>query len=238
MATRPLEAYGAPSPDALVRQHGKLVRAVAWHVHGRARDAVEIEDLIQIGMVALVEASRTYVDRGEASFGTYATMRVRGAMIDELRRRATIGRGAMRLKRDIGRARAEVERENARPADDAEVAARLGMTVAALHDAVATTASARHESLDDAYSDHSIWFAAPDPDAFDELARRRVAVALTLAIDKLPKREATVLQLYFTEELNLEEIGAVLGVGAARVCQIKKAALDKLRGDMAAFADG
>lgn len=87
------------------------------------------------------------------------------------------------------------------------------------------------------YSDHNDWFASEEPDAHEILARDRMQKAIAAVVKTLPEREATVLQLYFVEELNLEEIGQVLGVGAARVCQIKKAALDKLRGKLGGWQE-
>lgn len=96
-------------------------------------------------------------------------------------------------------------------------------------EATGVDAGSRHESLDEVYSEHSMWFAADQPDAFDDAAREELRDALVAQIGNLPEREALVLQLHFVEELNLDEIGAVLDVGAARVCQIRKAALGKLR---------
>ena len=221
-----------PAAEALIAAHHKLVRKLAWHVHSRLSSAIEVEDLIQIGTIALIEAARGFEDRGEASFATYATMRVRGAMIDALRRAATMVRSAIRRRREFGAARAALEGQLGRPATDAEMAARLEMTIEAFRAAAETTTAARHESIDDVYSDHSGWFADPDPDAFDRLASSGLRTAVSAAVADLPHREALVLQLYFVEELNLDEIGATLGVGAARICQIKKAALTKVRAQL------
>ena len=109
------------------------------------------------------------------------------------------------------------------------MANELGLSAGAYRAIVDAAAGARHESLDEVYSEHSMWFAADLPDAFDDAAREELRSALTAQIGNLPEREALVLQLYFVEEMNLDEIGAVLDVGAARVCQIKKSALGKLR---------
>src|SRR5215212_4128672 len=102
-----------PSPDALVRAHMPLVRKIAWHVHGRVSSAIDIEDLCQIGMVALVEAANSYEDRGHA-FSTYASMRIRGNMIDHLRRQATICRSAMVKRRQLTKARTDFEKAHGR----------------------------------------------------------------------------------------------------------------------------
>lgn len=221
--------------DALVTAHLGLVRKLAWHVHSRVSSAIDVEDLVQIGTIALIEAARSFEDRGQASFATYATMRVRGGMIDALRKSATMVRSAMRRRREFGLVRSALEGQLGRPATDAEMATRLGLGVDAYRAAAESTAGVRHESIDDVYSDHSAWFADGDPDAFDSLAHHGLKAAVSAAISALPAREALVLQLYFVEELNLDEIGATLNVGAARVCQIKKAALAKVRAQLAGW---
>lgn len=216
-------------PERLISSHLALVRRIAWHVHARVSTAIDVEDLVQIGMVALIEAARGFEDRGQAAFATYASVRVRGAMIDQLRKGATLVRSAMRRKREWAVVRARLEGQLGRTATDAEMAAALELPVADYRSAMAQTQAVNIESLDDAYSDHSDWFASEDPDAFSVLESERRRAAIAAAIAELPEREAQVLQLYFVEELNLEEIGQVLGVGAARVCQIKKAALTRMR---------
>ncbi len=218
-----------PAAHRLIAAHRNLVRKIAWHVHGRARGSVEIDDLVQIGMLALVESAGTFVERGEAAFSTYASLRVKGAMIDHLRRMATIGRGAMQSARRLRETAAELAHVMGRDPTSDEMATRLGLSAGAYRATVDAAAGSRHESLDDVYSEHSMWFAADQPDAFDDAARDELRCALSANIAQLPEREALVLQLYFVEELNLDEIGAVLDVGAARVCQIKKAALGRLR---------
>jgi hypothetical protein len=112
------------------------------------------------------------------------------------------------------------------------MAEKLEITIEAYRSAMAATQATHTESIDDVYSDHSDWFADNTPDAYDQLESKSMHKAISAAVGTLPEREAMVLQLYFVEELNLEEIGQVLGVGAARVCQIKKTALGKLRGKL------
>jgi RNA polymerase sigma factor for flagellar operon FliA len=217
---------------SLVSAHMPLVRKIAWHVHGRVSNAIDIEDLVQIGMVALVEAANGYEDRGHA-FSTYAGMRVRGAMIDHLRRHATQARSGMAKRKEIAKVRAEIEAKLGRAASEAEMAQAMGLDATSFREMADAAESVRHESLDEVYSDQSMWFADIEEGADAQLDRGRLGEALAEHIAQLPEREAMVLQLYFVEELNLEEIGQVLDIGAARVCQIKKSALDKLRGKLA-----
>ncbi|MHA6767981.1 sigma-70 family RNA polymerase sigma factor [Sphingobium ummariense] len=218
----------ANSPEQLARRYMPLVRKIAWHVHGRVSSAIEIEDLLQIGMVALVEAANSFEDRG-LGFASYAQMRVRGAMIDYLRRQATLCRSAMTKRKELMATRARLEQRLGRAPLEAEMAADMGMEASAYRELADSTEMVQHSSMDEVYSDQSMWFADVEDRADDIMERESLKAALAKCIGDLPQREALVLQLYFVEELNLEEIGATLDIGAARVCQIKKAALDKLR---------
>lgn len=225
--------YGrtGPAPDmaALARKHMPLVRRLAWHVHGSMSSAVEVEDLIQIGLVALVEAAGSFEDRGQVSFEHYLVTRVRGSMIDALRRQATLTRGAMRRRRAYNNTIAMLTGELGHAPSEAAIAERLGVSIEKLRLEYATAEPVRFEAIDEVYADDKPWFASDDPDAFEQLAEADLREALIAAITGLPEREAQVIQLYYVEELNLEEIGLVLGVGAARICQIKKSAHDRLK---------
>ena len=221
-----------PDPAALCRAHMPLVRKIAWHVHGRVSSAIEVEDLLQIGMVALVEAANSFEDRGHG-FASYAQLRVRGAMIDHLRRHATICRSAMSRRKTIQAARRTLEQQQGRAPSESEVAAHMGLDAAAYRELADGTDMAQHTSIDEVYSDQSMWFADVGERADEALERESLKRTIAGCISELPQREAMVLQLYFVEEMNLEEIGQTLDIGAARVCQIKKAALDKLRGKLA-----
>ncbi|MBH1991392.1 MAG: FliA/WhiG family RNA polymerase sigma factor [Sphingomonadaceae bacterium] len=223
--------YGKPgenSPERLARQYMPLVRKIAWHVHGRVSTAIEVEDLLQIGMVALVEAANSFEDRG-LGFAAYAQLRVRGAMIDHLRRQATICRSAMAKRKQLGACRNQLEQKLGRLPTEAEMSTELGLEPAAYREIADSVEMVQHTSMDEVYSDQSMWFADVEDRADDILERESLKKALAACIGELPQREALVLQLYFVEELNLEEIGQTLDIGAARVCQIKKAALEKLR---------
>lgn len=237
-ATQPNLTYGRKpkraNQEELVRAHMQLVRKIAWHVHGRVSSAIDVEDLIQIGMIALVEAANGYEDRGHA-FSTYASMRVRGAMIDHLRRHAAMTRSAMTKRRELLKAKATFEKTHGRSPGESELAQAMGLDGAAFRALLDDSAATYQESIDEVYSDQSMWFADVEESADQALEREELAEALAEHIADLPEREAMVLQFYFVEEMNLEEIGQTLGIGAARVCQIKKAALDKLRGSLKAW---
>ncbi len=194
--------------QSLVEQNLHIVRKLAWHVSARASNAIELEDLMQIGLVALVEASRVYEDQGYA-FSTYASTRVKGAMLDALRRTAKQPRSASATRRQLEAARKEIEGETGAAATPEQVAEFLGITLAELR------------QREDA--------SMPVNEVETLLDDQRTRHMLGAAIATLGEREQMVLQLYFREELNLEEIGQVLGVSAARVCQVKAAALKSLK---------
>ena len=232
----PLTYSAAPrrERDALVRQHLPLVRRIAWHVHGSMSTIVEVEDLVQVGLVALVEAAGAFEDRGAVTFKQYAATRLRGAMIDELRRQATTTRGAMRRRRPDADAVRTLTQHRGRPPEDHMLATHLGVTPERLRAEYQSAEAVRFDSIDEVYADDLPWFADDGPDAFEQLADGQTRERLTAAIAALPEREAQVIQLYYVEELNLEEIGQVFGIGAARVCQIKAAAHARLKKAMRA----
>lgn len=227
---------GPQGPEALVRQHRELVRKIAWHVHSGVSTRIELEDLVQIGLVALVEAARTFEERG-AVFASYAAMRVRGAMIDQLRREALMSRSGMANRRRLATSRMRLESRLGRHASDVEMAEEVGLSPDEYHAMVASTHALEQESIDEVYADDQPWFIDLGERADSQIEREQLTGGMTAAIAELPEREAMVLQLYFVEELNLDEIGEVLKVGAARVCQIKKAALEKLRSRLEIFAE-
>jgi RNA polymerase sigma factor for flagellar operon FliA len=220
------------NPARLIEAHSALVRRIAWHVHSRMSTAIEVEDLIQIGLIALVEAAQNFEDRGLA-FAPYAKTRIRGAMVDALRRDARMGRAGMANRRYLAGIRARLEQEYMRSPSDAEMADAAQLEPSAYYAMAASTVPVGQESIDESYSDHDMWFADLTDSADTALEKAQLRDALVANLGRLSEREAMILQLYFVEELNLDEIGETLGVGAARVCQIKKAALDKMRTMMA-----
>jgi len=194
--------------DMLVRTHTRLVKTIARSIFTRVSTAIQIEDLEQIGLVALIRSARVFEMRGVAKFSTYASSRVFAAT-------------DRRLEAELGR-----------PVRDNEMANALGIAVADYRKAAAATAGTQYQSIEVSYSDTNTFFADPAPDAFVSLERDQMRAAVASTIGDLPKRWAMVLQLYFVEELGLAEIGEKLGVSAACVCQIKKRALEKVRAKM------
>lgn len=238
MPTAAYEANAGTSVAALVAEHQELVRRIAWHLSARLPDSVEVDDLVQSGQIGLIEAARHYKPEGGASFATYAGTRIRGAMLDELRRGDWMPRSVHRNGRAIARAVRAVEGRLGRAASENEIAAELGVSLAEYHGMADAAARGPLLSLDGLSADDEARPDIPDedsPDALEQLGASGFRKALAEAIDQLPERERQVMGLYYDESLNLKEIGAVLGVSESRVCQIHAQAVVRLRGRLTAW---
>ncbi|MGQ0621031.1 MAG: RNA polymerase sigma factor FliA [Panacagrimonas sp.] len=218
------------SPDAdLVMQHAPLVKRIAYHLAARLPASVDIDDLIQAGSIGLLEAARNYQgDRG-ATFETFAGIRIRGAMIDELRRGDWAPRSLHRKAREVEAAIRAIEQETGGEARDGEVAKRLGISLDEYHDSVAGAARCQVISADAWGEGEGMDLPAAGSQPDEEFTRAEFQQELTRAIDGLPEREKLVMSLYYERELNLKEIGKVLDVSESRVCQIHGQALVRLR---------
>jgi len=229
------------SADELVRRHAPLVRRIAYHLMGRLPPNVDVDDLVQAGMIGLLEAARHYASDRSASFETYAGIRIRGAMLDELRRSDWTPRSVHRKAREVAEVVRQIEHETGVDAGDAEVIRRLGITAMEYHQILADAASARLLSLtapDDAEGGPSLEVVDHDGLKPHERAEQEgMREALAGAIEGLPERERLVMSLYYEQELNLKEIGAVLGVTESRVCQIHGQALIRLRARMTGWRE-
>ncbi len=209
-----------------------LVRRVAHHLAARLPASVQIEDLVQSGMIGLIDASRQFHSGQGATFATYAGIRIRGAMIDELRRSDWTPRSVHRNSRRIAEAIHQVESREGRAARDTEIAAVLEVTIDDYHAMLQDTASAQTLGLEDLFSEDmepDRWFPGHDPEPSEQVEQERRRDALAQALAVLPEKERLVLSLYYDEELNLREIGAILGVTESRVSQIRSQALHRLR---------
>jgi RNA polymerase sigma factor for flagellar operon FliA len=217
------------------------VRRIALHLLTRLPPSVQLDDLTQAGMVGLLEAQRTYHDGLGASFETYAGIRIRGAMLDELRRYDWTPRSVHRKARAISEAIRSIEARTGRDARDAEVAAQLGLPLAEYHQVVQDALSCRVlsiEQLVDASGDGIFeTYLKEGGQPIDELARRGFAAALDDAVSSLPDRERLVVSLYYEDQKNLREIGAALGISESRVSQIQGQALLRLRARLAEWRD-
>jgi RNA polymerase sigma factor for flagellar operon FliA len=224
----------APDMDALVRKHADLVKRIAYHLAGRLPPQVEVEDLMQAGMMGLLEAAQNYSSGRGASFETYAGIRIRGAMLDALRKLDWAPRSVHRKARAAAQALREVEALRGSEANEIDVAAHMGVSLPEYQRIVQDTLGCQLLRLNDADGEDSaldrLPDAAPDPEASALDASLREAIIE--AIQALPERERLVLSLYYEQELNLKEIGAVLKVTESRVCQLHGQALLRLKAQL------
>ncbi|MGQ3058525.1 MAG: RNA polymerase sigma factor FliA [Nevskia sp.] len=244
-AMPPVKAYArtvaAADEARLVREHLELVKRIAWHLAARLPASVDVDDLVQAGVIGLIEAARHYCgDRG-ASFETYAGIRIRGAMVDELRRGDWAPRSVHRRMRDVSSAIRAIEQDSGREARDAEIAEKIGASLSEYHeivrDATQCQVLSMHAAGRDDDEDRDFEVADPGATPYDEIERAAFMTALTAAIGELPEREKLVMSLYYDDELNLREIGEVLDVTESRVCQLHGQALLRLRARLAEWRD-
>ena len=219
-------------PDALVETHAPLVKRIAYHLSARLPPSVMVDDLIQAGMLGLLDAARQYDPSQGASFETYATIRVRGAMLDELRRNDWAPKSVHRKARELADAIHRIEARTGRDARDQEVADELGISLEEYHQILHDAATCRifnfeeiglnDDALGDLLRDRS---AGPVENLQWEQLRRHLAEAVA----SLPERERLIVSLYYDGDFNLREVGAMLGVSESRISQLLSQAHLRLR---------
>jgi len=226
-------AQGALDREHLVTQYASLVKRIAYHLMAKLPASVVVDDLIQNGMIGLLDALGRYEEGLGAQFETYAVQRIRGSMLDGLRENDWLPRGLRREMRRIESAVQKLEHREGRPPTERELADSLGMSLA---DYQKLLLDARGHQLiyfedlgegDDDYLERNAAGLSPDPLAALEDASMRAH--LVRAIEALPERERLMMALYYEQDLNLREIGEVMGVTESRVCQLHTQAVARLR---------
>lgn len=227
-------AKGIIDTDAAIVQYAPLVKRIAYHLMAKLPASVQVDDVIQTGMIGLLDAINRYESSQGAQFETYAAQRIRGAMLDGLREADWLPRGLRRDLRRIEAAVSALEQRHGRHPTEHELAAALEMPLAEYQRMLQEARGHQLISLedfksddDDEYLDRHCGETQPDP--LEVLQDKRLRAALVKAIAELPDRERTVMGLYYERELNLREIGEVLGVGESRVCQLHSQAIVRLR---------
>lgn len=236
--------YGRAQYDAMVAQHAPLVRRLALRLNARLPANIELDDLIQAGMLGLFDAVKRYREIPTAQFETYATQRIRGAMLDELRSLDWIPRTVRDRARKVETAIHALEQRLGQAPSETEVAQELGVSLDQYHAMLQEAHGAQLLYFEDlAGGDTQLHPPTPesddplnaptDGDPLATLMAQGLREALVAAIDRLPEREKLLLSLYYEQGLNLKEIGLVLEVGEARVCQLRAQAVARLRASLA-----
>ncbi|MDD1621146.1 MAG: RNA polymerase sigma factor FliA [Methylococcaceae bacterium] len=234
-------AMQAHATNELVVKHAPLVKRIAYHLMGRLPDTVQLDDLVQSGMLGLLEAIKHY-DAGQgASFETYAGIRIRGAMLDELRRADWTPRSVHKKARMVAEAIREVENQLGRDAKDSEVAKHMGISIDEYNHILRDSLSCKTFSVEELILGEDgliegVYATTEQPEEL--LVQQDFQKALAEAIAELPDRERLVISLYYDEELNLREIGKVLEVSESRVSQICSHAMLRLRARLADWLEG
>lgn len=234
-------AKGQLDRNAMIKQYQPLVRKLANHMMAKLPANVQVDDLIQVGLLGLSDALTRYEATQGVQFETFATQRIRGAMLDELRENDWMSRGSRKSQKEIEQALRKLEHRLGRTPMESEIADELGMSLTdyqTLLGKVRGTQLVYLEDMtqggedDDQFLDRHMGDSEADP--LNMLRDQRLRQALVSAIKSLPEREQYVMSMYYEQDMNLKEIAAVLKVTESRVCQLHSQSIARLRAKMRA----
>jgi RNA polymerase sigma factor for flagellar operon FliA len=232
-------AKGQLDRNALIRQYQPLVRKLAHHMMAKLPANVQVDDLIQVGLMGLSEALTRFEATQGVQFETFATQRIRGAMLDELRENDWVSRGVRKSQKDIEVSMRRLEHRLGRSPLESEIAADLGMSLTdyqSLLGKVKGTQLVYLEDMnhnpddEDSFLDRHMGDSEADP--LNMLSDHRMRQALVAAIKNLPEREQHIMSMYYEEDMNLKEIAAVMDVTESRICQLHSQSIARLRAKM------
>lgn len=231
-------AKGQLDRDALIRRHVPLVRRIALHMIAKLPPNVELDDLIQVGMIGLAEALSRFESEQGVQFETFASQRIRGAMLDELREGDWMSRSSRKSQKDIEHALHRLEQRLGRTPLESEIADELGMDLDDYQSLLGKVRGTQLVYLEDMsggdegedFLERHVADSGADP--FALLRDHRLRVALVEAIKALPEREQYIMGMYYEHDMNLKEIAAVLSITESRVCQLHSQAVARLRAKM------
>jgi RNA polymerase sigma factor for flagellar operon FliA len=228
---------GKADKNDLLTEHMPLVKRLAHHMKAKLPPSVEVDDLVQAGMIGLLDAITRYEETQGAQFETYAVLRIRGAMLDELRNSDWLPRSMRQNMRKIEAAMSALQQKLGHPPTESEVAKSLKLSLADYQDMLSDGGGHQlvyYEDFHDAEGNDSFLdrYAVDDADPLRSLMDGDFRQAVIDAIEALPPREKILMGLYYEEELNLKEIGAVMGVSESRVSQLHTQAVARLRASL------
>jgi RNA polymerase sigma factor for flagellar operon FliA len=220
--------------EAAIEKFSPLVKRMAHHMLAKLPPSVQLDDIIQAGLIGLMDAINRYQDNHGTQFETYATHRIRGAILDELRGNDWLPRGLRRSLREVEGAIARLEQRLGRPPTEREMAKEMSVSLKEYQELLQDARGYQLFHIEDFASDEENFLDRNCPDEtanpLERLQDRRLREALTQAIGLLPEREKLLMGLYYDKELNFREIAAVLDVSESRVCQLHSQAVARLRG--------
>jgi len=218
-----------PNINQLINDHTNLVKKISWHLHGRVNYIIDIEDIIQIGMLGLISAAQNYIPQKNASFASYASIRVKGEILDYLRKSSNLDRTTILIKKNSEQAINNLRNKLGREPYQNEIADELGMTSEKYLEWSHAFEASVIKSIEDSYDDYSSWFVANDLNPEEQINEVELRDNLKEALKMLEGKEALIIQLYFVEELNIYEIAEIMEVTTGRVSQIKTSAIKRIR---------
>jgi RNA polymerase sigma factor for flagellar operon FliA len=245
-SSRAIGLYRQNATDSVeerVNTFAPLVKKLAYHMVARLPASVEVDDLIQAGLIGLMDAARNFdVDAG-VQFETYATQRIRGAMIDELREADWLPRHLRRSMRELEAAMVKLEHKLGRQASEGEMAEAMSLPLPEYQEMLADCRGHQliyyddHDTDDDSRNPLDAMAVDALADPLRELDERSFKKVLIEGIEQLPEREKLAMALYYEQNLNLKEIGAVMNVSESRVCQLHSQAVARLRAKLHDWTD-
>ncbi len=228
------QSINSENKETLIKSCLNLVKKkkIAWHYHGRVKNIIEIDDLIQIGMLGLVTAAENFIEKPGVTFSSYARIRIKGEIVDFLRKNSNLCRSTIVNKQKYDKSFEKLQKNLNRDPYDHELIQELNIDINELHKWKEAFAANKLENLDAVYDEFSIWFLSKENDPEEKFNELELRNALLKALKKLEKVEALVIQLYYVEELNVYEIAKILELTNGRISQIKSFAIKKLRNEI------
>ena len=226
------QSINSENKETLIKSCLNLVKKIAWHYHGRVKNIIEIDDLIQIGMLGLVTAAENFIEKPGVTFSSYARIRIKGEIVDFLRKNSNLCRSTIVNKQKFDKSFEKLQKNLNRDPHDNELVKELNIDINELHKWKEAFAANKLENLDAVYDEFSIWFLSKENDPEEKFNELELRDALLKALKKLEKVEALVIQLYYVEELNVYEIAKILELTNGRISQIKSFAIKKLRNEI------
>ena len=215
--------------EDLIKNNYELVKKIAWHLHGRVQSIIDIEDLIQIGMIGLISAAQNYTPIKDASFSSYASLRIRGEIVDHLRKNSSLCRSTIKMKKTAENAIENLNKKLGREPDSVEVAKEINIEHNKYLEWEAAFQASTIKNIDDIYDEFSYWFASKEDSPEQNINNKELKEILKKSLSFLNEKQALLIQLYYVEELNIYEIAKILDISTGRVSQIKSSALKLIR---------